>query len=520
MMKIRERFVQLLRELNQGVYEKETELSLSLLAALAGESILLLGPPGVAKSMIARRLKQAFEGAHAFEYLMSRFSTPDEIFGPVSISRLKSSDCYERNIEGYLPSADVVFLDEIWKAGPAIQNALLTVINERLYRNGDREIHVPLKLLIAASNELPTEGEGLEALWDRFLIRMVSTCIQDEQLFRQMLLDESQTEQKEIQVSQPITDTEYTQWQQEIWKLGCSNEVLGCISLIRKGLHHIPVPDTNLDHDVYVSDRRWKKIIHLLKASAYVHGRAQIEPVDLFPLWHCLWSEPVEQEEVRKLVVRSLFATYIRTLEKLRGDVVEDLKLSSVRLCLEQARRMNDHRDDGLVLHEKFYYHVQNHGVGNTYVFMVDFHNMKEYKRQDAPAQGIVYKDPKNPKRTLVRVYNGQDTSRIQVEDKVTLYRINKNLYINGVPYPIEERPFNDTRAAQPQELPALQERDYEKEVEEFITRLSTFTFALKDNLFLNTQDRKDMDAVSADLRRQTALLRVDIEKIRYHADA
>lgn len=515
-MEIKERFIKLLSELNQGVYEKETELSLSLLAALAGESILLLGPPGVAKSMIARRLKGAFQQAQAFEYLMSRFSTPDEIFGPVSISRLKTSDTYERNVEGYLPSADVVFLDEIWKAGPAIQNSLLTVINERIFRNGDHEIHVPLKLLIAASNELPTEGEGLEALWDRFLIRIVSTCIQDEKRFYDMLLDETQLSSVEYPVTQPITGTEYQTWQQEIWEVGCAPEVLTCISLIRKGLKHIPVPDTNLDHDVYVSDRRWKKIIHLLKASAFIHGRNQIEPVDLFPLWHCLWSEPVEQEEVRNLVVRSLFSTYITQLEKLRQDVVEDLKVTSVRACLEYDRRTGNHRDEGLILHDKFYYHVLNHGVGNSFIFMVDFHNMKEYKRQDSPSQGILYKDPKNPKRTLIRVFNGQDTSRIKVEDKVTLYRINKNLYINGVPYPIEERGYNEI--ANVQTLPVVKTRDYEKEVEAFITNLSQFTFSLKDNIFLNKQDQKDMDNVSSDLRKQTALLRVDIEKIRYNA--
>jgi alpha-D-ribose 1-methylphosphonate 5-triphosphate synthase subunit PhnL len=111
-MGIKDRILELLGEIGRGVYEKETELRLGLLAALAGESVILLGPPGVAKSMVARRLKDAFADARSFEYLMSRFSTPDEIFGPVSISKLKDDDIYERVVDGYLPSADVVFLDE------------------------------------------------------------------------------------------------------------------------------------------------------------------------------------------------------------------------------------------------------------------------------------------------------------------------------------------------------------------------------------------------------------------------
>jgi len=137
-MSVKTKIKTLLTKLNEGVIEKEDVISLALLSAVAGESIFLLGAPGVAKSLIARKLKYAFKEAHSYEYLMNRFSTPDEIFGPVSISKLKDQDKYERITKNYLPSATVVFLDEIWKAGPSIQNALLTVLNEKIYRNGEQ----------------------------------------------------------------------------------------------------------------------------------------------------------------------------------------------------------------------------------------------------------------------------------------------------------------------------------------------------------------------------------------------
>lgn len=342
-----ERFKLLLQEMNRGIYEKETEISLSLLAALAGESIILLGPPGVAKSMVARQLKTAFREAQSFEYLMSRFSTPDEIFGPVSIQKLKTSDTYERAVEGYLPTADVVFLDEIWKAGPAIQNTLLTVINEKIFRNGNREMHLPLKLLVAASNELPAKGEGLEALWDRFVIRIESRPIKLEKNFRAMLLEVKSEERgvkKQSSVaegkanSNAITAEEYAEWTERIDKIGVKIEVLDAISAIRKSLRAVNVDEAAERRNIYVSDRRWKNIVRLLRTSAFMQDREKVDICDLLPIYHCLWQEPEERDAIRNIVIRALFSPFADKLVEMKNALAEDIKYHRVRRNPEDGR--------------------------------------------------------------------------------------------------------------------------------------------------------------------------------------
>ena len=397
-----ERFKLLLQEMNRGIYEKNTEISLSLLAALAGESVILLGPPGVAKSMVARQLKTAFRDAQSFEYLMSRFSTPDEIFGPVSIQKLKTSDTYERAVEGYLPTADVVFLDEIWKAGPAIQNTLLTVINEKIFRNGNREMHLPLKLLVAASNELPAKGEGLEALWDRFVIRIESRPIKLEKNFRAMLLESHADFSGSTGVlghadfadnadssDLKITGEEYAEWAEKICKIGVKEEVLDAISAIRKSLRAVNVDEAAERRNIYVSDRRWKNIVRLLRTSAFMQDREKVDICDLLPIYHCLWQEPEERDAIRSIVIRALFSPFAEKLVEMKNALAEDIRYHRVRRNPEDGRDYEGEIEtlsDGLTslerqLGENLF--VSSDDKAEISAYLRDFYKELAFTRQD-----------------------------------------------------------------------------------------------------------------------------------------
>jgi MoxR-like ATPase len=298
----KEKISALLADLNTGIYEKEEVMALALLSSIAGESIFLLGPPGVAKSLIARRLKYAYEDGSAFEYLMSRFSTSDEIFGPVSISKLKE-DKYVRNVEKYLPSATVVFLDEIWKARPSIQNTLLTVLNEKIFRNGETEISLPIKALISASNELPAKDEGLEALWDRFLVRLVVEGIEDEEAFNEMIAGDLHSYEDTVAGEHKITDDEYKKWNDAIKAIKIPENVFNVIHVIRAFIaDYNNNDDENADKQIYISDRRWRKIIRLLRTSAFLNDRNEVDLMDCFLIWHCLWNEETERDTVYQFV--------------------------------------------------------------------------------------------------------------------------------------------------------------------------------------------------------------------------
>ena len=319
-MDIRERMKLLVREMSKGAFEREEAIGLSLLSALSGESIFLLGLPGVGKSMIARRLKSAFKDSTCFEYLMSRFSTPDEIFGPVSISKLKDEDIYERCVDGYLPTADVIFLDEIWKAGPAIQNSLLTALNEKIFHNGKVDINLPLKGIIAASNELPAEDEGLEALWDRFLIRYIVKPINHKNAF--MLLIGNEKMAFKMPGNLPLSPDEYAEIQKGIDRVIVPEAVMESLFELRE-LYAKRFANKEEDEEEeapYISDRRWKKIVGILRASAYLNGRSVVDFSDCLLLEHMLWDKDTQLSKVMKDVAEMVATGVVRQQRKIKAN--------------------------------------------------------------------------------------------------------------------------------------------------------------------------------------------------------
>ncbi|WP_338984069.1 AAA family ATPase [Spiroplasma endosymbiont of Othius punctulatus] len=319
------RIEELIKQLQKGVYEKNEVFVLSILAMLAGESIFLLGKPGIAKSLVARRVKYAFNNGSIFEYLMNRFSTPEEIFGPISIEGIQKGE-YKRLVNKYLPSADIVFLDEIWKAGPSIQNTLLTIINEKIFRNAGEDMKVPMKLLISASNELPMQGQGLEALFDRFIIRYIVEGLKDEKNFNDMIGGDAALE-VEVDPNLQIKAVEFEAWQKEIKKVQLDSLTFNFISDIRKGL------DVATEGEAYISDRRWKKIAGLMKTSAYFNGRAKVDKQDWLIIPYCIWDDELQEEEYRALFNEFYF-------ESLKVDIFkrwEEYKIELVELKKQYA---------------------------------------------------------------------------------------------------------------------------------------------------------------------------------------
>ena len=312
-----DRIAALKNALSKGLCEKDEALRLALLAAIAGESIFFLGAPGCAKSMVARRIAKAFKtdgdgSVQYFETLLNQFSTQEDVFGNISLKGLNGEgesgkEEYRRLTENMLPEADVAFLDEIWKANSAILNTLLTIINERKFHNGSKVQDVPLKALLAASNELPAKNRGLEALYDRFILRLPIGFIQNEDLFFDMVESSSSEFELSDEIKKlQISNEDLESWKTQIDAVQLSKEARAVISAIRKELtaqnETLSEEEKAAGEAFAIGDRRWKKIVRILKTSAFLNDRTEVDLMDCQLIEYCIWSTEKQQKKVRQIV--------------------------------------------------------------------------------------------------------------------------------------------------------------------------------------------------------------------------
>jgi MoxR-like ATPase len=290
--------------------EREAEINGSLLAVLSGENILFLGPPGTAKTQLAKNICQSIEGGNFFNYLLTSFSTPEEIFGPLSLKALEEDE-FRRRIDGCLPTAHIALLDEIFKASSAILNSLLTILNEHKYHNGREIVDVPLLSVFGASNELPDEDESLEALYDRFLFRYRLSYIQDDENFRNLLFRNPE----DFAPCTQISVFEIEELRKSAKSIPVDPDVEVIITELRKVLQI---------QEIEISDRRWKKVIQVLKVAACSSGCSAVDRTAVLLLQHMLWNLPEERETIRKRVSELVVSGGVST-EKLYFDA-EDLK--------------------------------------------------------------------------------------------------------------------------------------------------------------------------------------------------
>ena len=267
--------------------EREEDIDGMLLALLSSNNAQWIGYPGTAKSLMVVTLTKAIEGANYFERLIGKFTVPDELFGPPKISALKE-DKFERKIEGKMPTAHIVFLDEIWKANIAILNSLLKVTNEKKYENDGDLVDCPLISMFCASNELPQDDQ-LKAIADRVMIWQIVRYIADDQNFKDMVMNDSPP-----QLSVSLTLKELYEAQQDVLAVNFPESVVDVLIQIRNELKK---------EGIEPSDRRFKNTKNIIRAFAYLQGRNVVQVEDLSILKYCLWSDPSHITKVEHIII-------------------------------------------------------------------------------------------------------------------------------------------------------------------------------------------------------------------------
>ena len=301
----REKLLDLEREINGRVFEREEAVRGFIVGLLSRSHVLFLGKKGAAKSMLLRLLCDGvhWEGVEYgqdpyFRAQLTRDATTDELFGPVS-AKGYAEDTFRRNTSGMLPEAKVALIEEVYKSNPTVLTRLLTIMAEGLFKNGtEPERRVPLRLLVGSSNELPDErDDSLEAFHDRFVLRYDVGYMKDPHNVRRMmeLANDVGAHAAARKLSPLLTEAEIDEAASSAAQVDASpvfdamEEVLGEVAAL----------------EIELSDRRRAALVGLIKAEAYLSGRDKAERADLSVLAHALWEAEDHIADVKRIVMKA-----------------------------------------------------------------------------------------------------------------------------------------------------------------------------------------------------------------------
>ncbi|MGW2493270.1 AAA family ATPase [Streptomyces pseudogriseolus] len=302
-------------ELSTRFFERDDVVRTLVVTLLAGQHSLVLGPPGTAKSELARELTGRIDGAAYWEILLSKFTAPTRMFGPIDVAALARGE-YRQVYDGRATTAHVAFIDEIFKCSTAALNETLGYLNERIYHpeNGGPPIRCPLIGAITASNELP-DGEDSAAIYDRLLVRIEVGYLEDPSNFAALVRSA---------VGRPAEPAPRT-----------TLELAALQRAVGEGVPAVDVPDAIVDavvtlraalrrKELVASDRRWRQAVALLQASAYLDGRTAVAETDLSVLTHVLWDSPAQRPVVEREVLNLVNPDAREALDL--ADVIEELE--------------------------------------------------------------------------------------------------------------------------------------------------------------------------------------------------
>ncbi len=331
-----DRISELITALETGLYQRDEVLRLTLLGVLSAENVFLYGPTGSAKGLLARRMSQAIAGSRHFSYVISEQTLPDEVFGPISVTKLRDYDLYERATQGYLPEAEIAYLDNVWSATGMVRNALGLLLDERVFRNGTQLVQVPLITLLASDAILPDDSAATEALADQFVLRVSVEGVSDRDAFVSLISDTTPPEANVVPEELRLSASELSTWRTEALDVTVPEAIASLIFDVREriqrhNLHH----RTEEQSEIVVSDRRWKRAMNLLRTSAFLNGRTEVDALDAILLRHCLWTredqiEPVNTivgEAIHRYVTSGRFevAAMRERLRKIIGELKSDV---------------------------------------------------------------------------------------------------------------------------------------------------------------------------------------------------